>query len=246
MAEFKDISQFTVKTPDGTEEVQVSATQKVNLKTVVQKFAPSAGISLSSPLTGFKNIISDSPDSYQGITATTTLLNALRILDRRTNNVIVDYHDFVSNPSLSIIGTSGGKAESIVSFRSLPGNNGIGIHYVMEGTPVTNPDDLISNDGNIYEVYSPRKKGSSATIAVDNPAGNYYSTGTTANLTVQGDKDFGTAIVSTTATSMKITSTTSSIKKCDGFDDVMAKTGTKIITMFAMGATIHCNVALYE
>ena len=54
MAEVKDISHFTVKTPDGTEEVQVSATQKVNLKTVVQIFAPSAGISLSSPLTGLQ------------------------------------------------------------------------------------------------------------------------------------------------------------------------------------------------
>lgn len=245
MAEFKDISQFTVKTPDGTEEVQVSATQKVNLKTVVQKFAPSVGISLSSPLTGFTNIIGDSPDSYQGITDTTTILNALRILDRRTNNVIVDYQDFVSNPSLSIIGTSGGKAESIVSFRSLPGNNGIGIHYVMEGTPVTNPDDLISNDGTTYEVYTPKNKGNSTTIAVDNPAGNYY-TCTTANLTVQGDKDFGIAIVRTPAARMNITSTSSSIRKCEGFDDVIAKTGLKIITMFAMDATVYCNVALYK
>lgn len=245
MAEFKDISQFTVKTPDGTEEVQVSATQKVNLKTVVQKFAPSAGISLSSPLTGFTNIIGDSPDSYQGITATTTLLNALRILDRRTNNVIVDYQDFVSNPSLSIIGTSGGKAESIVSFRSLPGNNGIGIHYVMEGTPVTNPDDLISNGGTTYEVYTPKNKGKSTTISVDNPAGNYY-TGNTADLTVQGDKDFGTAIVRTTAEVLKITSTTSTIRKCEGFDDVIAKRGIKIITLFAMDATVYCNVAFYQ
>lgn len=245
MAEFKDISQFTVKTPDGTEEVQVSATQKVNLKTVVQKFAPSAGISLSSPLTGFTNITGDSPDSYQGITATTTLLNALRILDRRTKNVIVDYQDFVSNPSLSIIGTSGGKAESIVSFRSLTGNNGIGITYVMEGTPVTNPDDLISNDGTTYEVYTPKNKGASTTIAVDNPAGNYY-TCTTANLTVQGDKDFGTAIVRTPAQSMNITSTSSTIRKCEGFDDVIAKTGLKIITMFAMDANVYCNVALYK
>lgn len=246
MAEFKDISQFTLKTPDGTEEVQVSATQKVNLKTLVQKFAPSAGISLRSPLTGFTRIMARDPKSYQDITGTTTLLNALTILDRRTDNVIVDYQDFIADPSLSIIGLNDGKAESVVSFQLMTKGNGINIHYAMEGTPTDNPNELISTASTTYELYKPQKNGNSTTISVDNPAGNYYSTGTTANLTVQGDKDFGTAIVRTTATSMNITSTASSIKKCEGFDDVMAKTGIKIITMFAMDATVHCNVALYK
>lgn len=243
MAEFKDISQFTVKTPDGTEEVQVSATQKVNLKTVVQKFAPSAGISLSSPLTGFVSL--NDSEAYGEIKATTTLLKAIELLDNRVSGVIVDYNRLVSTPTLSIIGFIDNQPEAIVSFLEPYSDNMLQITYSTEH-PSSTPDELIKASHK-YILYNPKKFGNSATIKVDNPAGNfYYSTGTTANLTVQHDKDFGTAIVRTTATSMKITSTASLIKKCEGFDDVMAKTGTKIITMFAMDATVHCNVALYQ
>lgn len=242
MAEFKDISQFTVKTPDGTEEVQVSATQKVNLKTVVQKFAPSAGISLSSPLTGFVSL--NDSEAYGEIKATTTLLKAIELLNNRVDGVIVDYNRLVSTPTLSIIGFIDNQPEAIINFLEPYSDNILQITYSTEH-PSSTPDELIKAS-HTYLLYNPKKKGSSVTIAVDNPAGNYYSTGATPKLTVQGDKDFGTAIVRTTATSMNITSTASLIKKCEGFDDVMAKTGTKIITMFAMDATVYCNVALYQ
>lgn len=242
MAEFKDISQFTVKTPDGTEEVQVSATQKVNLKTVVQKFAPSAGISLSSPLTGFVSL--NDSEAYGEIKATTTLLKAIELLNNRVSGVIVDYNRLVSTPNLSIIGFIDNQPEAIVSFLEPYDDNMLQIAYSTEN-PSSTPDELIKASHK-YILYNPKKKGNYTTIVVNNPAGNYYSTGTTSNLNVQGFKDFGTAIVYTIATSMKITSTSSSIKKCEGFDDVMAKLGTKIITMFAMDATVFCNVALYQ
>lgn len=242
MAEFKDISQFTVKTPDGTEEVQVSATQKVNLKTVVQKFAPSAGISLSSPLTGFVSL--NDSEAYGEIKATTTLLKAIELLDNRVSGVIVDYNRLVSTPTLSIIGFRDNQPEAIINFLEPYSDNILQITYSTKH-PSSTPDELIKASHK-YMLYNPKKKGSSVTIAVDNPAGNYYSTGATPKLTVQGGKDFGTAIVRTTATSMNITSIASSIKKCEGFDDVMAKTGIKIITMFSMDATVHCNVALYQ
>lgn len=242
MAEFKDISQFTVKTPDGTEEVQVSATQKVNLKTVVQKFAPSAGISLSSPLTGFVSL--NDSEAYGEIKATTTLLKAIELLNNRVSGVIVDYNRLVSTPTLSIIGFIDNQPEAIVSFLEPYNDNMLQITYSTEN-PSSTPNELIKASHK-YILYNPKKKGNSTTIVVNNPAGNYYSTGTTSNLTVQGDKDFGTAIVYTTATSININSSASSIKKCEGFDDVMAKTGIKIITMFAMSATVYCNVALYQ
>ncbi len=245
MAEFKDISQFTVKTPDGTEEVQVSATQKVNLKTVVQKFAPSAGISLSSPLTGFVSL--NDSEAYGEIKATTTLLKAIELLDNRVSGVIVDYNRLVSTPTLSIIGFMDNQPEAIINFLEPSySDNALQIIYSTEH-PSSTPDELIKASHR-YMLYNPMKLGNPATIEVTNPAGNYYDlTGTRlTNLTVQRDKDFGTAIVRTTVTSMNITSTSSLIKKCEGFDDVMAKIGLKVITMFAMDATVHCNVALYQ
>ena len=114
MAEFHEIgsSQFTEVTPAGTEQIQISATQKTTLKKIANLFK-----AMSAALTGFTPLSKGAPS----INSSSTILQAFQAL-----------YQLVGSAKVKILGNSG----SISGFVSWSGTTCYGILFDTAGEQV--------------------------------------------------------------------------------------------------------------
>lgn len=114
MAEFHEIgsSQFTEVTPDGTEQIQISATQKTTLRKIANLFK-----AMSAALTGFTPLGKGAPS----INSSSTILQAFQAL-----------YQLVGSAKVKILGNSG----STPGFVSWSGTTCYGILFDTAGEQV--------------------------------------------------------------------------------------------------------------
>lgn len=125
MAEFHEIgsSQFTEVTPDGTEQIQISATQKTTLRKIANLFK-----AMSAALTGFTPLGKGAPS----INSSSTILQAFQAL-----------YQLVGSAKVKILGNNG----STPGFVSWSGTTCYGILfdtageqvYIRNGWTISNP-----------------------------------------------------------------------------------------------------------